>query len=174
MAKKREKKHSEFIAEWIRNTKTPAEARKILGTKVSIYGEKVFSFDKKKDDLFMVANAGDNKAFKVLIMLLGGINFLKEHPEYDIFEKGHEDNWYNDRLDSDKLDDFHDKYKKQYLDAFNVLVVYEYQMMGRTTSSYPIYIIDFNKRRIIQLEYEEASEGDDQWLDLDTSAIQMF
>jgi len=164
--KSKYKKHVNFIAEWIKDTNNPEDARTVLLNKTTVYGEQIFTFDEEKDELLTISE-GDNKVFKRLITLLGGKTFLK-NPDNDIFyPEDDEDDFLQDRVDYDKISKFHKKFKKQYLDAFNILVFYEGLMDDEGDSSTMIYIVDFDSRKIYQIDYEQRDEGDDQWLTFD-------
>jgi len=162
------KAHRKFIAEWIKDTKTPEEAKEILSKKKTIFDENVFSFDKEVDDLLELAAAGDSSAFKDLFEVLGDGTgeFLKE-PGNDIFYPEDYDNEFiRGHIDHDKLENYHESHNEPYLGRFNILTVYESGYGGMTTAAFPVYIIDYDNRVIHQLEYEESHEGDEQYLSM--------
>jgi len=160
--------HRRFIAEWIKDTKSPEEAKEILSKKKNIFDENVFSFDTEVDDLLLLAAAGDNSVFRDLFVVLGdGTGEFLNDPENDIFYPSDYDNeLIRGHIDHDKLDDYHESHNEPYLGRFNILTVYESGYGGMSTASFPVYIIDYDNRVIHQMEYEESDDGDEQYLSM--------
>ena len=160
------KTHSDYIAEWMEDLNDADDAKRFFEKFKDPFEEPFFRFDDEKDDVLELAGAGDNKCFKEMILDLFGEDILEKCPDRDIFEHSEEDDWYNDRLDTDKLDDYHDKFNKQYLDDLNLLTVYENNVMGESTSAFQFYVISFDQKKIYVFAYEEYDEGDEQNLTL--------
>lgn len=161
-------KHRRFIAEWIKDTKSPEEAKLILSKKKTIFDETIFSFDNEVDDLLHLASAGDNRVFRDLLEALGdGTGEFLNDPENDIFyPSDYENEFIRGHIDHDKLDKYQESHNEPYLGRFNILTVYESGYGGMTTAAFPVYIIDYDNRVIHQLEYEESDEGDEQYLSM--------
>ena len=160
------KTHAEYIAEWITGTKSRIEAKEILKSKKTIYDEEVFRFDEEIDDVLLLANAGDNLALRRLLEFLGGKEFLAD-PDNDIFyDASCGSKWMVGHIDTDKLEDYHKKFHGQYMNRFNILTVYEDLMDNEIDCSTMVYVIDFNKRMIFTIDYEQRDEGDEQNLKL--------
>ena len=154
------------IAKWLKNVRDPATAWNIIREKrYENNNNHIFSNwdtefkDKDKDDILLIASAGDNKDLKHLIRRITPKSFL-EDPENDIFD--------GEKLDTDKLHEYCEKHHRAYLDSVNILSVYEntYDDEEEGECSDDIYVIDFDNRKIHNLVYDQSDFGDEQEVSL--------
>jgi len=164
------KEKLKLIAEWLKCSVSERNARKVLSSKKSIYGEKVYTILKTKDSFLYESSAGNNSAFYNILEKICGPEFL-ENPENKI--------WYTRddgelRIDTDILIKYEKERQRQYLADYNILTFYEKISDDGVACTHTFYILDFTQRKIIPFVYQQDHEGDDQWIEFDENYIVSF
>jgi hypothetical protein len=164
MSKKDNKtvKHTSVIAEWLQKLSTGSEVEDFLNTIKDPFGDPQFSFYKDKDDVLYTASSGYNDDLKEFLFdILGKEEMAK--PERNIFYPAGDDCSVFDEknIDCGKLEEYHEKYKKQYLDGCNIITFHENNYGGNTTKAFLFYVVSFDKRVMYTFGYEESDEGDE-------------
>jgi len=158
-------KHTRVIAEWIQKLSTESEVKDFLSTIKDPFGDPQFDFYKDKDDVLYMAGSGYNEDLKGLLFdILGKEEMAK--PERDIFyPPGDDCSIFDEKnIDYDKLEAYHKKYDKLFLEDYNIITFYENNYGGNTTQAYLFYVVSFDKRVMYTFGYEESNEGDESGL----------
>lgn len=164
------KEKLKFIAEWLKCSVNEKDAKEVLSSKKTIYDEKVYKINTKKDSFLFESSSGNNSAFYDILKEICGQEFL-DNPENKIWYIRDDEEL---RIDTDLLVKFEKEKKKQYLADYDILTFYEEIYDNGYSCSHAFYILDFTHRKIIPFTYEQDHEGDDQWIEYDEDNIVSF
>lgn len=159
-------RHLECVVMWLRDTLTSKEGKKILASKQNAFGEDTFDFEENKDSFLDLSST--NQPLKTILEGICDKKFLEENNLFYTKEEIEKDNDLAGCLDTDKLNDYYQKYERKYLEDYDVLVFSERIMEYDDSDSTDLYyIVDYGHRKIYLLRYEQLDCGDDSWLDLE-------
>jgi len=157
-------RHLECVVMWLRDTLTSKEGKKILASKQNAFGEDTFDFEENKDSFLDLTSA--NAPLKPILEGICDKKFLEENNLFFTEEDIEKDEALEGRLDTDKLNDYYQKYERKYLEDYDVLVFSERIMDYDDAESTDLYyIVDYGHRKIYLFRYEQRDCGDEQWLE---------
>lgn len=164
------KEKLKIIAEWLKSSVNEKDAKEVLSSKKTMYGEKAYTIHRTKDSFLYESSAGDNSAFYKILKEICDPGFIS-NPENKI--------WYTRddgelRIDTDLLIEYEKKKHRQYLTDYDILTFHEKISDNGFACTHAFYILDFTHRKIIPFIYEQDHEGDDQWIEYDENNIVSF